>query len=127
MNRFVTSVLCLMMFAGGCMAQDGLNWEWPAGRRADSVVRVRIVAIKPESRGWFGVRNSPSMAEALPDPVLVSIEAEPDGQGGNAAPLAATTLRMPKAELGAVVVGQSAELSLIGQRTVIALKPVTPR
>jgi len=44
-----------------------LKWEWPAGRAIGTQLLVQVEAIQPVSRALFGIKASPSMADALPD------------------------------------------------------------
>ena len=49
-----------------------LNWEWPAERTIEDRLLVHIDSVKPKGSGLFGIKNSPSLAGSLPDPVIVS-------------------------------------------------------
>lgn len=74
-------------------ADMDIKWEWPAGRRIESKFLVQVVGIVKESRGFFGIGESPSMADALPDAKVV-------------------TARVVKGEVGRI--GQTVKMRLPG-------------
>ncbi len=53
-------------------ADTEFKWEWPANRKADSKILVKITGLKKQGSGIFGIKKSPSIVDNLPDPVLVS-------------------------------------------------------
>lgn len=55
------------------MSEDiKLSWEWPAERSIEDRLLVQVESVKSQSSGLFGIKNSPSLAGSLPDPVSVS-------------------------------------------------------
>ncbi len=49
-----------------------LKWEWPANRKVDRKILVKITGLKKQGGGLLGIKKSPSIVDNLPDPVLVS-------------------------------------------------------
>ena len=75
-NRVLKNILIVFVFifAGGCgMSTDvELKWEWPANRKVDRKILVKITGLKKQGGGLLGIKKSPSIVDNLPDPVLVS-------------------------------------------------------
>ena len=71
-GRWTTVMICLM--GAACMASSivKIKWEWPAGRPIETRLLVRIESVQPTSPGLFGIKASPSMADALPDATVVT-------------------------------------------------------
>ena len=53
-------------------AEINLRWEWPAERAIEDRILVKIDNVKAKGSGFFGIKNSPSLAGSLPDPVIVN-------------------------------------------------------
>ena len=123
-QRSLLLLLSQTLLLGACMTDNTINWEWPGGRAPDKVVRVRVLEVTPESRRWFGIGNSPSLANAIPDPVRIRVEPVPSVEQPQVV-LASDTLRIPKLELGKIEVGATVDLSLLGPNVVIALTPAS--
>ncbi len=104
------------------MSDETIKWEWPAGRSATATVRARVLEIKPERKGWFGIGNSPSMADALPDPVVLRFEVL--SSTDEKLQLPGNALRLPKLELGAAALGDVVEISLIGNGVAVGVTRV---
>jgi hypothetical protein len=100
-----------------------LKWEWPAGRPIESALLVRVESIQPASRGLFGMRASPSMADALPD--ATELKARVDEQSTR---LAGQDLliRLPGIEAQKLKAGQWAALGLVESGTVCACVAAAP-
>lgn len=94
-----------------------MKWEWPAGRTIGPTLLVKIESIKPASRGLFGIKASPSMADALPD--ATEVIALVDEQ---AALLAGQRVhvRLPGIEARKLTVGDWAAMGLIDAGRVCA-------
>lgn len=92
-----------------------IEWEWPAGRTVESKCLVTITKITQASRGFLGIGQSPSLANALPDATDVEatvVSGHPQQEG------AMLTLRLPGVEAAKLAVGRYAGLGLIGDGTV---------
>lgn len=92
-----------------------LKWEWPAGRAIGARVLAQVESVQPASRGLFGMRASPSMADALPDATDVTVVVD------SAAALHAgrrLQLKLPGIEARKLKAGDWAALGLIENGTV---------
>ncbi len=105
------------------MGDETINWEWSGGRSPTATVRARVLEVKPERKGWFGIGNSPSMADALPDPVVLRFEVL--SSTDEKLKLAGYALRLPKLELGGAAIGDTVDISLIGDRVAVGVKRVS--
>ena len=108
------------------MASDNidLKWEWPAGRKIESRLLVRVESIAPASRGLFGIKASPSMADTLPDAtdVVAVVEVGPESLAGRK-----TTLRLPGVEAKKLGAGTRAAFGLVElNRTCVCVEQVPP-
>ena len=60
------------LLASNCHAEKRsmteLKWEWPADRKAETSMVVRVTSFEAPGKGLFGIRRSPSIAGNLPDP-----------------------------------------------------------
>lgn len=99
---------------------ESLNWEWPAGRKLETRLLIRIVSIEPVSRGIFGIATSPSLAQSLPDAhdvIAVAVTASNSGQERK------VTVRLPGIEAKKLKVGGLGALGLISSgRTCICVE-----
>ncbi len=96
-----------------------LNWEWPADRAADQKILIKVTDIKKQSSGFFGIKKSPSLAQNLPDPMVLSATLI-----GNESNLKNKTLELvlPKVELGEIKNNDIAILGVIAGKTCICIK-----
>lgn len=117
---FITAYFGLV---GGCaMSADiELNWEWPDDRKADQKVLVQIVEIKEKSRGFFGLKRSPSFVDNLPDPVTVKAVVV-----NKTAALDSRTLELtlPRVELDGISATNYAIVGIVDSKTCICIKKV---
>jgi hypothetical protein len=97
-----------------------LKWEWPAGRTLDSRALVEVHSLKKESGGLFGIKKSPSMANAFPDPIILSgkVLEGPPGIYGKA-----VRIRLPAAEAKGVTPAQLVGIGLVGSDTCVCVVP----
>lgn len=114
----VTTAYLLLVFCNsrleGEMAMStediNLTWEWPAGRMPDYKIMINVHDVKSVSRGIFGLRNSPSIANHFPDPVILrGVVLAPDGVKDKT-----VTIWMPRIEVRDVKAGDNVGLGLIG-------------
>ncbi len=81
---------------------------------------ARVVKVERDSGGLFGIRNSPSMAGALPDPRVITATA----LGSDSGPL---RVRVPGGELSEeVVVGNRVVVGLVDEAHVICILTPPP-
>jgi len=101
-----------------------LTWQWPAERLMETEILVRLEQVKPESRGFLGIRNSPSLGGSLPDPYELTGTVV---HGPEAFREKLITLRVPEAEVKGLTAGGIAALGLIEEgRVCISITPATP-
>jgi len=107
------------------MASSGidLKWEWPAGRTIETGVLVLVERVRPAPKGLFGMRASPSMADALPDAMDVTVVV--DEQSGVHAGRT-VKVRLPGVEAQKLVPGGRAALGLIESGRVCACVQAAP-
>jgi hypothetical protein len=87
-----------------------LTWQWPAGRAVEVRLLVRIESVHRARRGFFGIRNSPSLAGSMPDPYdIIGIVVD----GPHAFQNSTVELRVPGAETVGLEVGRLAVLGLL--------------
>jgi hypothetical protein len=54
------------------MATDlNLKWEWPADRQPEFTLVVALTDVNVADESWFGIKESPSLLEAMPDPITL--------------------------------------------------------
>ncbi len=128
MAAAILAVAVVLSFApvgsgGNAMSEStsepvSLTWEWPADRVPDRRLLVHVEDISAESGGLFGVRQSPSMAAALPDPVVVTatVVAGPEDWTGRR-----IALRLPRPELAGVAPGDHAGIGVLGENVGICI------
>ena len=87
-----------------------LKWEWPAGRKIETKLLLRVEKIKPASKGLFGIGASPSLANALPEATDVSAQVltGPDAMVGKT-----VEIQLPGLEARKLVKGEMAALGLL--------------
>lgn len=102
-------------------AELEMRWEWPANRNIEKRIAVKIEKIKDASQGFLGIKGSPSLAAALPDPVVVTgtiVTGDPLLKGK------IVRLTLPKLELETIEVGHLAMLGLVAPYTCVCIKRV---
>lgn len=77
------------------------NWEWPGQRTPSQKTALEVVEMKEENTGVFGFKNSPSLGNYLPDPVVVKGRVLLEYNGMTSI----ITIRLPKIELKGVAIG----------------------
>ena len=93
-----------------------LTWQWSAGRSPDHRILVSIKSLKEGDSGWFGINKSPSIADNLPDPMIVNasvLEGPEDWVGRE------VVLVIPRPELGDIQSGDKVGLGVINNDTCI--------
>ncbi|MGH9887935.1 MAG: hypothetical protein ACREBE_20550 [bacterium] len=112
----------------GCRSMSGnkldLQWEWPAGRQAESRLLVQVDSIAKASKGVLEIGRSPSMANNLPDATDVTgtVTAGPEGFVNRT-----VRLRLPGVEAAKLVGGAPAGFGLVGESTVVCVAPAPSR
>jgi len=117
----VIAAAVIVLFASVPDSPEHLDWQWPAGRAPTFSVPVLITAVACEPRDILGTRKSPSLAHAIPDPVLVtfSLLSEPAIRPRH------NVVRLPRAELPAVSVGDTVWLDFADRDTVTRVRAQT--
>jgi hypothetical protein len=94
-----------------------LKWEYPAGRNAERFELVKLDSVAREGGGLFGIRNSPSMADALDDPrVWSGTVAEGDRAGSP------VHVRVPGPDVPEVKNGDLVALGIVEGHIVICVR-----
>lgn len=96
------------------MNGETLRWEWKAGRVPSKSIAAEIVSIEKASTGFLGARNSPSIADSLPDPIIVTFKSRNADKH--------YTLKMPKIEIGQFKQGDEVALDLVDPNICIAVR-----
>ena len=48
-----------------------LSWDYRDGRTSDYWVMIKVVSIKPAPKGFFGIKQSPSMLDWIPNATVL--------------------------------------------------------
>lgn len=125
--RYVAAILmtCGVALMFGCSEKVlELRWEWPAGRQPSQTLEVRVDKVKADGGGLFGIRNSPSMADGFPNPMILEGEllGVPSGQ-----PSVRVHLRYPAHDLPAVAVGDRLGLAVLDGNVCIGASKLAGR
>lgn len=109
------TVICLIPVEAA-MAQTNpdlaLTWEYPAGRSAERFLMVRLGKVEKEGGGLFGIRRSPSMADALDDARLWTGTVVNGDLAGSAVHIRVPGVDVPEASQGDLVALGIAEGSI---------------
>lgn len=116
-----TALIFLGVFIMSCKADEEgimkLNWEWAGDRSPDSTVGVEVTGIMAVKKGFFGIGQSPSIVDNLPDPVEMTGRVV--GQQNAGKPV---TLIAPAAELpDGLKAGEVVELALVQESVCIGV------
>jgi len=95
-----------------------LSWEWPAGRSPKQKILVVVDNIETKSNNSIG--NSASMADHLPDPMILKAHVL-DGDVARGTQL---SLRLPKMELGNILVNDQVAIGLDQNNISICIEKV---
>jgi len=98
-----------------------VRWEWPANRNIEKRIAIKVEGVTKAGQGPFGIKGSPSLAAALPDPVVVTgqiVGGDPHNTG------MVVRLTLPRLELVDIAAGGYAMLGLVGRDTCICIKPI---
>lgn len=92
-----------------------VKWEWPAGRKIETKLLLRIEKIKPASKGLFNSLGSPSLANALPEATDISAKVlnGPEAMVGKI-----FDVQVPGLEARKLVAGEMAAIGLLQNMTV---------
>lgn len=110
----VAAVLSLSLFlfpTGGCLMRSSNQWEAPAGRQLSQKLVVRVDQMREGDKGILGsIENHPSMAHALPNPVVLqgTVAQQPSGWTATA-----IRLRYPKHKMKDVKVKDRVALGVV--------------
>lgn len=95
-----------------------MGWEWRAERALEQRVGLRLIQIKIEGSGLFGIGRSPSLGGSLPDPQRVQADVISVERPGLAAKGIRIGFRIPKVELRGAREGSLAAIGIIGENVV---------
>jgi len=97
------------------------SWEWPAGRNIQYELLVKVKTIQALQGGLFGIRQSPSLVQSLPDPVRVSglIIKSDSGNVGSTIQLV-----VPVAEIESIEEGEHALFGFCNDTICISILPM---
>lgn len=96
-----------------------LNWQWPDNRQPQTRVALKVTSVEAESRGFLGIKRSPSLARSFPEPVVVTgIALKGDAAG------TVFRLRLPKKEVPDVNSGDRIGIGIVDGDTCICVRKV---
>ena len=95
-----------------------MGWEWRAGRALEQRVGLRLIQIKKEGTGLFGIGRSPSLGGSLPDAQRVQADVVAAARPGRAEIGMKVGFRIPKVELRGASEGSLAAVGIIGDNVV---------
>ncbi|WP_295392084.1 hypothetical protein [uncultured Thiodictyon sp.] len=95
-----------------------LGWEWRAERALEQRAGLRLIQIKKEGNGLFGIGRSPSLGGSLPDAQRVQAEIIAVDRLGRAEAGTRIGFRIPKRELRGAKEGALVAIGMIGQDVV---------
>ena len=98
-----------------------LKWEWPADRKIEERILIKVDTIKAQGSGLFGIKASPSLAASVPDPMTVTGTVQ-----GDDVITAGQTLSVvvPKLEIESLNSGGYAVIGLVETDVCICIVPV---
>lgn len=101
-----------------------LAWEWRAGRELGQRAALRVLSVRAESGGLFGLGRAPSLGGALPDARVVEGDVLTVDRPGVLAAARRIKFRVPKLELRGAGEGSVLALGLFGDKVVcLAVAP----
>ncbi len=98
-----------------------LNWEWPADRVIEDRILIKITDIRKASSGLFGIKKSPSLANSLPDPQVISGVVV---NSGSSIDTKSVKLVAPQLEIQEVKAGSYVMLGIVSSTICICIAPV---
>lgn len=99
-----------------------MGWEWRSERLLEQRLGLRLIQIKDEGKGLFGIGRSPSLAGSLPDAQRVQADVIVSDRLGKVKIGTKITFRIPKLELRGAREGALVAVGIIGQN-VVCLEP----
>lgn len=98
-----------------------LNWQWPAGRAVEQTLLINIESIAKYSPLISRIRNSPSLAEAIPDRYIIKgIEIKDAINQKNLS----LSLVLPLLEIDGLKAGGNAKLGIVDGNICICISPL---
>ena len=103
------------------MAKDiTLKWEWPADRSPEHTLLIEVDAIDAQPSGVININTSPSFAENVPEPTIVSgTVVENDGTPTGEL----FSIVVPGIEVEALNIGSIAEVGILNSDVCIYIEP----
>ena len=98
-----------------------LKWEWPAERKVTDRLLIKVDSIKEKGTGFFGVGGSPSIADNIPDPVVISGTVTKGSQFTDGKSLMVVT---PKLEVESIKKDSYVVLGIVEKDICICIVPV---
>ncbi len=95
-----------------------LGWEWRAARALEQRAGLRLIQIKKEGHGLFGIGRSPSLGGSLPDAQRVQAEVLAVDRPGQARIGTKIGFRIPKLDLKGANKGALVVIGMIGENVV---------
>lgn len=98
-----------------------LKWEWPAEREVTDRLLIKVDNVKAKGTGLFGIGGSPSLAENIPDPVVIFGTVQKGSQFTDGKSLMVVA---PKLEVEAIKKGAYAVLGIVEKDICICVVPI---
>lgn len=101
-----------------------VKWEWLSDRAIENKLLVKVEEVSKVSKGFFGIRASPSMADTLPEAtdVIVSVVSGSEKLMGKT-----ISVRMPGVEANKLKVGEYAAFALLNDDSICVCVSVVPK
>jgi hypothetical protein len=120
-TAWLTLILIGLMTMSFAAEPKSLRWEGAADRKPTGFLIVTLTDVAEEGGGLFGIRRSPSFADALPDAHILEGSVENGPLSGSI-----VRLRAPGAELPDLHRGDRAAFGMVSDQACICVLHVPP-
>ena len=125
LRRFALGTASVSLLIGTCGMKKNpttLMWEWPANRKPDARLAVRLDLLEEQGGGLFGIGKSPSIAENLPEPTRLAGEVL--ASNGNKPPAHSIELVVPRREIPGIARTDRVALGVVQSKTCICIEKI---
>ena len=125
LRRFALGTASVSLLIGTCGMKKNtttLTWEWPANRKPDARLAVRLEVVEEQGAGLFGIGKSPSIAENLPEPTR--LDGEVLAVSGNKPATHAIEVVVPRREIPGIGRGDRVAMGLVQGKTCSCIEKI---